>query len=230
MSDTAKAIGAAIAGLAQAATAAPGSLATEVDRFRLVRENTLTVLGEVSAAQAEWSPGHGVWSMVQIADHLLRTEEMYRDQFRQIIDAAREGGDTIRVSLRDVDSSFAGVPRPVMQLFEFPARMMSQFMPQALREAVIRYPIVSAVNPTASSPRPGLELGAVRTGLAASLVETEKLLLGPLPRNVERPVIDHPIMGRTNIRELFRVVIVHEERHQGQIAGLRARADFPRRT
>jgi uncharacterized damage-inducible protein DinB len=228
MSDAVKAIGAAIAGLAQAATAAPASLASQVDRFRLVRENTLAALGEVSPAQAAWSPRQGVWSIVEIADHLLRTEEMYRDQFRQMIEVAREGGSEIRLSLRDVDSSFAGVPRPVMQLFEFPARMMSQFMPQAVREAVIRYPIVPAVNPTASTPRPGMELGAVRTALAASLAETEKLLSGPLPPNVEAPVMNHPIMGRTNIRELFRVVIVHEERHQGQIAGLRRRADFPR--
>jgi uncharacterized damage-inducible protein DinB len=94
---------------------------------------------------------------------------------------------------------------------------------------VIRYPIVPAVNPTASTPRSDLELALVRAALAASLVETEKLLFGPLPPNVERPVIDHPIMGRTNIRELFRVVIVHEERHQGQMAALRKRADFPRR-
>jgi uncharacterized damage-inducible protein DinB len=228
MSDTVKAIGAAIAGMAQAATAPPGSLAAEVDRFRLVRENTLTALGEVSPTQAAWSPRHGVWSIVQIADHLLRTEEMYRDQFRQIIETARQGGADIRLSLREVDSSFAGIPRPVMQLFEFPARMVSQFMPQPVREAIIRYPIVSAINPSASTPRPGLELGAVQTALAASLAETEKLLAGPLPPNVEKPVIDHPIMGRTNIRELFRVVIVHEERHQGQIAGLRKRADFPR--
>jgi hypothetical protein len=228
MSDAAKAISAAIAGLAQAATAAPAGLPAEVDRFSLVRENTLTALGEVGDIQAEWSPRHGVWSIVQIADHLLRTEEMYREQFRQIIEVARDGGSSIRVSLRDVDSSFAGIPRPVMQLFEFPARMMSQFMPQPVREAIIRYPVVSAINPSASSPRPGLEIGAVRTALAASLAETEKLLGGPLPPNVERPVVDHPIMGRTNIRELFRVVIVHEERHQGQIATLRARADFPR--
>jgi hypothetical protein len=116
-----------------------------------------------------------------------------------------------------------------MRLFEFPARMMSQFMPQAVREAIIRYPIVSATNPTASSPRPGLEIGAVTTALAASIAQTEKLLYGPLPPNVEEPVVDHPIMGRTNIRELFRVVIVHEERHQGQMASLRARADFPLR-
>jgi hypothetical protein len=228
MSDMAKAIGAAIAGLAQAATAAPGTLMAEVDRFRLVRENTLTALGEVSALEAAWSPWHGVWSIVQIADHLLRTEEMYRDQFRQIIHVAREGGSAIRVTLRDVDSSFAGIPRQAMRLVEFPARMMSQFMPQAVREAIIRYPIVSATNPSASTPRSNAEIGVVRTALAASLAETEKLLCGPLPPNVEEPVIDHPIMGRTNIRELFRVVIVHEERHQGQIASLRARADFPR--
>src|SRR5262249_4839563 len=151
------------------------------------------------------------------------------EQFRQLIQMARDGQSVHRFSLKDVDSSMIGIPRGAMQLFETPARMVSQFLPQPVREAVIRYPFLAAMNPTASSPRPDAEIGKLRTALASSLAETEALMGAPMPRNVEEPMVDHPLMGRTNIRELFRVVIVHEERHQDQIASLKSRADFPRR-
>jgi hypothetical protein len=95
------------------------------------------------------------------------------------------------------------------------------------RSAIIRYPIVPTLNPGVSDPRPGTTIQKVRTDLALSLVKTESLLCGPLPANFDEPRIVHPIMGSTNIPELFRVVIVHEERHQAQIAALRRHADYP---
>lgn len=224
-----KTIEAAISAMAQAATAPAGNLTQEVDRFRLIRENTLAALSNVSRAQSEWSPKSGQWSIVQIADHLLLTEEMYRDQFRELIRLAREGGSVHQLSLKEVDSSMLGIPRGVMQLFEVPARLVSSFLPQPVREVIIRHPILSSMNPSASSPRADAEIGKLRTALAQSLVETEALLCGPLPSDLEKPIVDHPLIGRTNLRELFRVVIVHEERHQDQIASLKSRADFPRR-
>lgn len=221
-------IGAAIASLAQAATAAPCYLIAEVDRFHTVRENTLAALAEVSTEQALWSPREGVWSISQIADHLLRSEDLYREQFYRLIRMAKEGRNTpVQISLREIDSSFAGIPRDVMQFFELPARMLNLFVPHAVREMIIRYPLVSALNPTASEPRPGRPIGEISADMAASLTQTENLLRAPLPSNVEGPSIDHPIMGRNNIPQLLRIVIAHEERHQGQIADLRAHADFP---
>ncbi len=221
-------IGAAIASLAQSATAAPCYLIAEVDRLRMVRENTLAALAGFTTEQALWSPAPGKWSISQIADHLLRSEFLYREQFHRLIRMAREGRNlSDKISLREVDSSFAGVPREVMQALEIPTRIFNYFVPSAVREMAIRYPLVSAVNPTSSEPRAGRPVHELSADLAASLEETDKLLRGPLPQNVEVPVIDHPIMGRNNIRQLLRIVIVHEERHQGQIAAIRAMEDFP---
>lgn len=211
------------------ATISPGGdLASETERFRAVREKTLAALAEVSAVQALWSPRHGVWSIAQIGDHLLRSEELYRNQFRSLIDRARQGRySPIQISLREVDTSLAGIPRETMRVFELPARMFSLLAPHALREMVIRYSIVPALNPGVSEPRSGLTVEKVVAGLTASLAETESLLRAPMPVYVERPTIVHPLMGSNNLPQLLRILIAHEERHQGQIARLRTHAGFP---
>src|SRR4051812_44841758 len=100
------AFGAAIAGLAQAATAAPSNLISDVDRFCMVRENTLGALEPLTEEQAVWSPSAGKWSIAQIADHPLRTEEMYRDQFIRLIERARAGQTApIMIGFGEVNSS-----------------------------------------------------------------------------------------------------------------------------
>jgi len=222
------AFGAAIASLAQAATAAPTNLISDVDRFCMVRENTLNTLARVTEEQAAWSPREGKWSIVQIADHLLRTEEMYREQFIQLIEMARMGRtDPIKLGFADVNSSFAGIPRDIMRFFELPARMASYLMPQAVRQTIIRHQIVPAINPSASDPRPGATIALLRVDLASALAVTREILRAPMPRNLEGPTIVHPLLGRNNLRQLFRIVIAHEARHQEQIAAIRAHANYP---
>ena len=222
------AFGAAIAGLAQAATAAPTNLISDVDRFCMVRANTLNTLARVTEEQGVWSPREGKWSIGQIADHLLLTEEMYRDQFIQLIERARLGRtEPIMISFADVNSSFAGIPRDIMRFFEVPARMASYIMPQVVRETIVRHQIVPAINPSASDPRPGTTIAQLKKELASALVATEEVLRAPMPRNVEAPSIDHPLLGRNNLRQLFRIVIGHEERHQEQIAEIRAHLNYP---
>jgi uncharacterized damage-inducible protein DinB len=224
-----RAVDGALAGLVRATMSVPGNLISEVDRFRMVREQTLNMLAGTSVAQAQWSPGREVWSMLQIADHLLQSEELYREQFRLLIQAAKEGRNSpIHIGFREVDTSIAGIPRHVIRMFETPARVMTSLVPRAVREMLIRYPIVPAMNPTATTPRPGLTVEKLRADLAASLAVTESLLRAPMPANLEKPAIVHPIMGSNNLRELLRIAIAHEERHQGQISDLRTNAAFPK--
>jgi uncharacterized damage-inducible protein DinB len=224
----ARAIDGAVTGLLQGLLSAPGNLASEVERLHAVREETLGLLGEVSAEQALWSPRRGAWSIAQIADHLLRSEELYRDQFRRLIQMAREGkSSSIELSLREVNTSIAAIPRDVMRLFEVPMRMFNLFLPHAVRETLVRYPLVSALNPGVSDPRPGLSLEKLKQDLAAALTQTESLLRAPMPPNIERPTIVHPLLGKNNLPQLLRILIAHEERHQGQIAGIRTSAGFP---
>ena len=202
--------------------------AAEADRFRLVREQTLTILAQVNAEQALWSPRNGVWSIAQIADHLLLTEEMYREQFRRLIQMAREGrGSTIEISLKEVDVALAAIPREVIPLLELPLRMFNLFVPHVLRETLVRYPLVAALNPRGSQPRDGLIVGKLSKDLAAALAETERFFQVPMPPNIHELTINHPIMGNNTIPQMFRIVIAHEQRHQEQMSGVRADANFP---
>src|SRR5262249_23649937 len=133
----ARAIDGAISRMVQGVNAADWNPHTEVDRFRVVREQTLATLGQVNGIQAAWSPQKGIWSIAQIADHLLRSEEMYREQFQRLTKMANEGrGSTIEISLNEVDIGFAAIPREVIPLLEFPMRMFNLFVPHVLRETM----------------------------------------------------------------------------------------------
>src|SRR5262249_29818141 len=196
----ARAIDGAISRLVQGANATTWNPAAEVERFREVREKTLAVLGQVTVAQASWSPQKGTWSILQIADHLLRTEEMYREQFERLIQMANEGrGSSIEINLSEVDVGFSAIPREVGPLLEFPMRILNLFVPHVLRETMVRYPIVASLNPRQSQPREGLVLGKLRGDLARSLEETEELFLMRMPRNADELSINHPIMGNNTI-------------------------------
>ena len=224
----ARALDGAISRIVQGVNSASWSPDTDVDRFHAVREKTLAMLGQVSAGQALWSPRKETWSIAQIADHLLRSEEMYREQFRRLIQMAGEGrGTAIEISLSEVDIGFAGIPREVIPLLEFPMRMFNLFVPHVLRETMVRYPLVASLNPRSSAPRDGLIVEKLREDLSAALVETQNFFRSPMPPNIDELTINHPILGNNTIPQLFEIVIAHEQRHQGQMADLLAHANFP---
>ena len=181
----ARAIDGAISRAIQGANATVWDPAAEIDRFREVREKTLAILANLTTAQASWSPRNGAWSIAQIVDHLLLTEQMYREQFERVIQMSSEGkGSSIEISLDEVDVGFAAIPRGVVSLFEVPMRMFNLFVPHVVRETMVRYSIVSSLNPRKSQPREGLVLGKLRQDLVSSLGETEES--GPGENAAER--------------------------------------------
>jgi hypothetical protein len=225
----ARAIDGAISRAIQGANATVWAPAVEIDRFREAREKTLNILGNLTTSQASWSPGKGGWSIAQIADHLLLTEQMYREQFERVIQLSNEGkGSSIEISLSEVDVGFAVIPRGVISFFETPMRVFNIFVPHVLRETMVRYSIVSSLNPRKSQPRAGLVLAKLRQDLVRSLDETEELLLERMPRNADELTINHPLMGNNTIPQLFRIVIAHELRHQEQMERVQADSGFPR--
>src|SRR5262245_17577460 len=121
VTSAARAIDGAISRMVQGVTTVSWNPGAEVERFRVVREKTIGILGQLTTEQSLWSPRPGTWSIAQIADHLLLSEEMYREQFRRLIQMAKDGrGTTIEISLKEVNVAFAAVPREVIPLLEFP--------------------------------------------------------------------------------------------------------------
>jgi uncharacterized damage-inducible protein DinB len=229
MSNTGCAIESAISRMVHYALSAPRHFSTEADRFQTVREKTLGILNEVTPEQALWTARPETWSIAQVADHLLRSEELYREQIERLFKMAREGKTgTIDIPYSEVDTTATFIPREAFSVFEAPLRMFNVFVPFALREAMVRYPVVSALVPKVSAPRTGLSLEKLRQESAASLAKSMQLYHGPLPSNLERVSMNHPAMGNNNPVEMLGILIAHEERHQGQIESIRSNPKFPK--
>src|SRR4051812_12437404 len=117
VSSAARAIDGAISRMVQGVNSASWNPGAEMDRFHEIREKTQEILWQVSPEQALWSPNQKTWSIAQIADHLLRSEEMYRLQFGRLVRLANAGmGTTIEISLAEVNVGFAAIPRQVIPL------------------------------------------------------------------------------------------------------------------
>ena len=89
VTSAARAIDGAISRMVQGVNTVSWNPGAEVERFHVVREKTLSILGQLTAEQSLWSQRPGTWSIAQIADHLLLSEEMYREQFRRLIQMAK---------------------------------------------------------------------------------------------------------------------------------------------
>ncbi len=229
VTEAGRAMESALSRMVQRMLAPPRHLSTEVDRFQTVRQRTLGILRPLTSEQALWRPRPGTWSIAEIADHLLRSEELYREQFQRLIQMARDGKEgTIQIGFQELDTTIAMVPREAIALLDLPLRMFNMFVPHALREVMVRFPLINAINPKVSEPRSGLALEKLQQDLAASLAATVQLFGGTLPSNLERLRVNHATMGNNSPIELFSIMIAHEERHQGQMEGIRQDANFPK--
>lgn len=196
--------------------------------FTRVRGGTIRLVDGLTEEQAGYRPGPDAWSVAQILDHLLLTEALYRRQMKNLLDLAWEGKrSNIDVSLREVDLSLPLVPKALMPLMAAPLTVMNLFVPQALRETVLRFPIMKARNPKVSEPAPAKPLAVLRQQMAASLAETEALFAGALPAKAARVTVSHPVFGRNTIPNIFGLMAAHEERHGMQIADVLRQPGFP---
>jgi hypothetical protein len=201
---------------------------TAIEQLRVTRDHTTALIADLSQKQADFSPGRNSWSVGQVLHHLLLTDDLYRVQIRKLIDMAREGKETnLEVSLRELNPSFAFIPREVIPLFALPLKMMNFFVPHAVRETMIRFPLMPTTSPSVSDPRSGQPIEHLRAALPSSLSRLEELLQGNLPSRLNRVTFSHPILGTNNIPQIFRLLSAHEERHQSQIRDILANPRFP---
>ena len=213
-----------VAGLAVPDRAITNSLET----FAGIRNGTLCLAAGLTEEQAQYSPGSETWSVARILDHLLLTEALYQAQMNRLLDLAREGKrSNIDVSLSEVDLSLPFIPKALMPLMAVPLTVMNMFVPQALRETVLRFPVMKAKNPKISEPAPAKPVAVLRAQLASSLAETQAMFAGVLPANAGRVTVSHPVFGRNTIANVLGLMAAHEERHGAQINGLLRQPGFP---
>lgn len=207
----------------------PGQeLKTAIEQFRAVRERTIAITADLTQAQADFSPGQKVWSIAQIVDHLILSEQLYRGQFRKLLEMAKEGKQTsYDLPLSELNPSVAFIPQDLLPLLTAPLNLINMFVPRAFRETMFRFPLIPATNPSASAPRPSRPVDEWRADLAATLPATEALFEGGIPARLNEVSMSHPMLGANNVVQIFRLLAAHEERHHGQIRALQQNPRYP---
>jgi hypothetical protein len=200
-----------------------------IAKYRVAREGTLALIQDLTQEQAGFFPAARAWSIGQIVEHLLLTEELYRTQMRKLIDLARRGEKrNIELTFDDIDNSIAFIPRDVIPKLTVPLNVLNVFIPRAVREAMFRTPLIPALNPRASQPTGGQSIAALRARAVSSLHATEEIFRGALPPDLMNKTLSHPIIGTNNVARIFGILEAHEERHHGQIRAVMADPRFPR--
>lgn len=197
--------------------------------FASVRALTLAAIGPLSRAQLEFSPRPDRWSVGEIADHLLLSEELYRGIFVQLVELARAGQPTYRRhSFADVNVAPLHLPNAMLSWMEVPIGVMNRLIPDSVIALLTEYPILPTRNPDIATPRPRRPAAELKADLAGSIVKTRAIIESNADLDFDQMVSEHPLTGRTNVAQILTFLALHERRHQGQMEGVRVGPRFPR--
>jgi len=146
-----------------------------------------------------------------------------------IAHAAGGRKQNLELTFNDIDNSIAFIPREVIPRFAAPLNVISTLMPRAVREAILRTPLIPALNPTAARPDARQPLATLRMRAVSSLDATEEIFRRELPPDLMGVTMSHPLLGVNNIAGILGIIAAHEERHHGQIRSVLANPRFPRK-
>ena len=186
------------------------------------------LVDDLTQQQADFRRSAESWSIAQVISHLLLSDMLYREQMQRLIKLVSEGKPAaVEMTLKEVNSSIAFIPRDVMPAFEVPLKFFNMMTPRVVREAIFRYPVMPAGNPGISEPAKSAPIDALLADLHTSVAQTEALFAGQVPVNLKEMTVIHPLMGTNNAIELLSLMGAHEERHQRQIRGIQNDSRYP---
>ncbi|MGE3375882.1 MAG: DinB family protein [Vicinamibacteria bacterium] len=180
------------------------------------RAATLETVAGLDEPRARRPAADGGWSVSQVVDHLIRTDEVYRSQIGRLFERKNAGGDLVlEVGLKELNTRPPFVPAAALPYLDLPFRLINRMVPAALREYLTRVAVIPFEAPDAAAPQPHGGIDELRLRLRASGEATVALLAD---RDVSGLILDHPMLGRNDVPALLRILARHEERHRGQIA------------
>jgi len=199
------------------------------DRFRDTRSATLDLARELTQEQLEFSSSTRKWSVGQVLDHLVRVDEVFREEYDELLRRwrKRRGGVGLFRTLSDTGFSLPLVPDVLLPLFDVPIAMAGVLIPRQVRQAVFSNRAVPAQAPGRIKPRKGRQGDDLRRELS----EFQEYLEGFFADNPDvewqRLRYYNPLCGFTNLPGVMSFIASHEERHQGQIREILEAEGFP---
>ena len=199
----------------------PEMFKADLDLFRAARARTLTMVRGLSQVQMNYTPAPEKWSIGEILDHLLLSEEFFRGEIAQLIQLKKTGRQPVLARrLADLNFSMAFIPKGALSLFEVPLNFLNVFIPSCLREFMIRNRLVPAQSADVAIPSKGRPAGELRNDLESFVKQTAALLEANPSLDYSEMSEQHPLLGTNNVLQLLRLLAFHEQRHQYQISDI----------
>lgn len=191
-----------------------------LDRIRDVRGATFELIAGLDDGAARKAPADGGWSIAQVVDHLIRTDEVYRVQIGRLIELKAAGREpVIEVSLRELNTRPFFVPGGFLPYLDLPFRLVNRLIPSSLREYLTGNAFIPFETPDEARPESKAGIDELRGELRVSQERIAAPLVG---RDVAGMILDHPMLGRHTVPSLLGILARHEERHQKQISTILA--------
>lgn len=170
-----------------------------------INEEARRLAESLNEEQLRWTPPDGGWSVAQIFDHLASANGSYLPGIRVAI--ARQRGDGSNRSTAPWKPTFFG--RMLVRSLD-PSSTRALPAPRIWRPS------------TQASPR-ALETFLESQAAIAELVHEAEGI------DLNRARLSSPVSRfiRLNVGDAFRVFVVHDWRHLGQVRRVMAREDFP---
>ncbi len=200
------------------------------DDFRDTRRETLDLVRDLSQEQMEFSPGSGKWSVGQVLDHLVRSDDVFHGEYDELLRRWKKKCGTVGLyrSLSDTGISVPLVPELFLPLFDLPTAMAGVLIPRPVRQVVFRNRLVPAKAPRRLAPRKGRQAGELRDDLSGYLAYLEGYFAGNPDVEWQKLRYYNPLCGFTNLPGVLSFLASHEKRHQGQIRDILGAEGFPR--
>ena len=198
-----------------------------LDQLHTVRSRTLAMIQDLVQEQLDYIPQPGEWSVGEQVDHLILAEQVLRRDIAILVERAKAGQTPyLYRSFAEFNARPAFIPESVLPWLEVPFSVFSMFIPASLREYILRNVPFPAQAPDVTLPRRGKTKAALCEALRAMLRETEALFAANPSLDYDNMRHQHPLFGIQTVPQLVRILWLHEQAHQDQIARILASPQF----
>ena len=200
-----------------------------LEQLRVVRSRTLILIQDLSQAQLDYTLAPGDWSIGEVVDHLILSEQVLRGDIAILIERTKAGqAPYLYRSFAEFNARPAFIPECALPLLEAPLGFVTMFTPAWIQEYVVRNVPFPALAADVAQPRRGRTKAELRAELHSTLRETEALFAANPSLNYSQMRHQHPLFGIQTVPQLLRTLWLHEQAHQDQIARTLASTQFPK--
>ena len=200
-----------------------------LDELRSVRSRTFAMIQDLSQQQLDHVPVPGEWSIGEVLDHLILSEQVLRGDIEILIEQAKAGKTPyLYRSFAEFNARPAFIPECALPWLEAPLNVFNMFMPSSIREYIMRNVPLRALAPDITLPSRGKTKAELCEELCAMLHETETLFAVHPSLDYDNMQHQHPLFGIQTVPQLLRTLWLHEQAHQDQIVRILASPQFPK--